>query len=39
MGVLPLLAMLFMVRKGFVYAISADIYAFRLAFSSIRHHI
>ena len=39
MGVLPLLAMFFMVRKGFVHAISADIYAFRLAFSSILHCI
>jgi len=31
--------MFFMVRKGFVYAISADIYAFRLAFGSILHCI
>ena len=39
MAILSLWAMFFMVRKGFVYAISADIYAFRLAFSSIRHRI
>jgi len=29
--------MFFMVRKGFIYTIAADIYAFRLAFSSILH--
>ena len=35
MVILPFLAMCFMVRKGFVYTITMDIYAFRLAFSSI----
>ena len=35
MVVLPFLAMCFMVLKGFVYTIVVDIYAFRLAFSSI----
>ena len=30
-------AMFFMVRRGFVYTIAVDIYAFRLAFSSILH--
>ncbi len=39
MGVLPILAMCFMGNKGFVYAISADIYAFLLAFSTILHGI
>jgi len=42
MVVLPFLAMCFMVRKGFVYTIVVDIYAFRLAFSGknycILHH-
>ena len=28
-----------MVRKGFIYSIAVDIYAFRLAFSSILHCI
>ncbi len=37
MGILPILAMCFMVSKGFVYAISADIYAFLLAFSTKLH--
>ena len=35
MAILPFLAMCFMVRKGFVYTIAVDIYAFCLAFSSI----
>jgi len=35
MPILPFLAMCFMVLKGFVYTIVVDIYAFRLAFSSI----
>ena len=39
MGILPILAMCFMVSKGFVYAISADIYALFLAFSTILHCI
>ena len=42
MAILPFSGMCFMVRKGFVYTISADIYAFRLAFSGkkycIQHH-
>ena len=37
MGILPFLAMCFMVSKGFVYAILADIYAFLLAFSTKMH--
>ena len=32
---MPILAIFLMARKGFVYTISMDIYAFRLAFSSI----
>ena len=39
MGILPILAMCFMVMKGFVYAISTDIYAFLLAFSTKVHRI
>ena len=35
MVIMPFLAMYFMVRKGFVYTIAVDIYAFRLVFSSI----
>ncbi len=35
MSILPLLSHVLMVRKGFVYAIAVDFYAFRLAFSSI----
>ncbi len=35
MPILPFLAMCFMVLKGFVYTIAVDVYAFRLAFSSI----
>jgi len=31
--------MFFMVLKGFIYTIAADIYAFRLAFSSKTHCI
>ena len=33
--ILPLLAMFFMVLKGFVYTIMVDIYAFRTAFCTI----
>ena len=39
MSILSILAMCFMVTKGFVYAISADIYAFLLAFSTKLHRI
>ena len=35
MVILPFSAMFFMIRRGFVYTIAVDIYAFRLAFSSI----
>ena len=35
MNVLLLLAMCFMVQKGFVYTISVDVYAFRFAFCTI----
>ena len=35
LGVLLLLDICFMVQKGFVYTISVDVYAFRLAFSGI----
>jgi len=37
MAILPLSAMFFMARKGFVYTITVDIYSFHLAFSSILH--
>ena len=39
MAILPFLSMYLMVLKGFVYTISVDIYAFRLAFSGILHCI
>ena len=39
MTILPILAMRFMVRKGFVYTIAVDVYAFRLAFSGKTHSI
>ncbi len=39
MAVLPLSAMFFMSRKGFVYTISVDIYAFHLVFTSIFHGV
>ena len=39
MAILPFSVMFFMVRKGFVYTISADIYASRLAFSGKKHCI
>ena len=39
MAVLPLSAMFFMTRKGFVYTISVDIYSFHLAFTSIIHRV
>jgi len=34
-AILPFSAMCFMVLKGFVYTLSVDIYAFRVALSSI----
>ena len=37
MGVLPFLAMFFMVLEGYVYTIASYFYAFRLAFSTILH--
>ena len=39
MAILPVLAMFFMVLKGFVYTFAVDIYAFRLAFSIKTHCI
>ena len=39
MAILPFLAMVFMVLKGFVYTIAVNVYAFRLAFSGILHCI
>ena len=39
MTILPVLAMCFMARKGFVYTIAVDVYAFRLAFSGKSHCI
>ena len=39
MAILPLSAMFFMVLRGFVYAITVDVYAFRLAFSGKSHCI
>ena len=39
MAILPFSGMCFMVREGFVYTISVDIYAFRLAFSGILHRV
>ena len=39
MVVLPFWVMFFMVRKGFVYTIAVNVYAFRLAFSTILHCI
>ena len=35
MGILPFLAMCFMVLEGYVYTIAAYFYAFHLAFSTI----
>ena len=35
MGILPFLAMCFMVMKGFVYAIAVDIYDYCIAFCCI----
>ena len=37
--ILPFFAMYFMVREGFIYTISVDIYAFRPAFSGKSHCI
>ena len=39
MVILPFLAMFFMVRKGFVYAVAVNFYAFCLAFCPILHCI
>ena len=39
MVVLPLRAIKNIVRKGFIYAVSADVYAHRFAFSGILHCI
>ena len=39
MVILPLLALILMVWKGFVYTIAVYFYAFRLAFCSILHCI
>ena len=39
MVILPLLAMFFVVLKGFVYTIAVDVYAFCLAFCGKSHHI
>jgi len=39
MAFLPILAMFFLALKGFVYTVTVDIYAFRLAFSSKSHCI
>ena len=39
MAILPILAMFFLALKGFVYTVTVDIYAFRLAFSSKSHCI
>ena len=37
MAILPFSALSFMALQGFIYTISVDIYAFRLAFSHISH--
>ena len=39
MVVLHFWVMFFMARKGFVYTIAVDVYAFHLAFSTILHCI
>ena len=39
MPILPFLAMFFMVRKGFVYAVAVNFHAFCLTFSAILHCI
>ena len=39
MGILPFLAICFMVLEGYVYTIAAYFYAFRFAFCSILHRI
>ena len=39
MAIFPFPAFFFMALQGFIYTISVDIYAFRLAFSSILHCI
>ena len=38
-AILPLLALYFMARRGFVYTVDVDIYAFRLAFSGKKYCI
>ena len=37
MAILPFSALSFMALQGFIYTISVDIYAFRLAFCTISH--
>ena len=39
MVILPFSTIFFMARKGFVYTIAVDVYAFHLAFSTILHCI
>ena len=39
MAILPFSALFFMALQGFIYTISVDIYAFRLAFRRISHCI
>ena len=39
MVILPFLAMCFMARRGFVYTIAVNVYAFHLTFSGKSHHI
>ena len=39
MPILPFLGMCFMVLRGFVYTITVNVYAFRLAFSGKSHCI
>ena len=39
MAILPFFAMRFMPRRGFIYTIKADIYAFHCAFCTILHRI
>ena len=39
MTILPFLAMKHMARRGFVYTIAVDVYAFCLAFSGKSHRI
>ncbi len=39
MAILPFLALILMVLKGFIYTIGANFYSFRLAICSILHCI